>query len=182
MDDLRELYQATILEHNKSRETSAKLENATHEADGHNPLCGDSLTLYARVDEAGRVVDVAFQGSGCAISKASASLMTEAVKGKTIDEIETDFERFHALLTAPPGEIVLDRRARQARRLLRGARIPGAREVRDARLACAPGRARRRRGDGEDGVRTRRGIRPTTACPRRAPKSSGSIREGSVPC
>jgi nitrogen fixation NifU-like protein len=103
MDDLRELYQATILEHNKQPRNFAKLANATHEADGHNPLCGDALTLYARVDADGRVAEVAFQGSGCAISKASASLMTEHVKGKTIGEIEQDFERFHALLTAPPG-------------------------------------------------------------------------------
>ena len=104
MDDLRELYQATILEHNKQPRNFGKLAGATHEADGHNPLCGDSLTLYARVDADGRVVDVAFQGSGCAISKASASLMTEAIKGRTIDEIGAVFERFHTLLTAPPSE------------------------------------------------------------------------------
>jgi len=103
MDDLRELYQATILEHNKQPRNFAKLANATHEADGHNPLCGDSLTLYARVDEQGRLAEVAFQGSGCAISKASASLMTEFVKGKTLEQVEADFDRFHALLTAPPG-------------------------------------------------------------------------------
>lgn len=104
MDDLRELYQATILEHNKQPRNFRKLEHATHEADGHNPLCGDSLTLYARVDAEGRLAEVAFQGSGCAISKASASLMTEAVKGRTLEQVEADFERFHALLTAPPGE------------------------------------------------------------------------------
>ncbi|MBY0399894.1 SUF system NifU family Fe-S cluster assembly protein [Myxococcota bacterium] len=102
MDDLRELYQATILEHNKRPRNFAKLEHPTHEADGHNPLCGDALTLYARVDGNGRLADVAFQGSGCAISKASASLMTEHVKGKTVDEVQADFERFHALLTAAP--------------------------------------------------------------------------------
>ncbi|MFO0689355.1 MAG: SUF system NifU family Fe-S cluster assembly protein [Myxococcota bacterium] len=104
MDDLRELYQATILEHNKSPRNFAKLAHPTHEADGHNPLCGDALTLQARVDEQGRLVEVAFTGSGCAISKASASLMTEHVKGRTVAEVERDFERFHALLTAPPGE------------------------------------------------------------------------------
>lgn len=104
MDELRELYQATILEHNKQPRNYAKLANATHEADGHNPLCGDSLTLYARVDGGGRLVEVAFQGSGCAISRASASLMTEFVKGKTTSQVEADFDRFHALLTAPPGE------------------------------------------------------------------------------
>lgn len=104
MDDLRELYQATILEHNKKPRNFAKLEGATHEADGQNPLCGDALTLYARIDADGRLAEVSFQGSGCAISKASASLMTEHVKGKTIGEVELDFERFHELLTAPPGE------------------------------------------------------------------------------
>ena len=104
MDDLRELYQATILEHNKKPRNFAKLEGATHEADGQNPLCGDALTLYARIDADGRLAEVSFQGSGCAISKASASLMTEHVKGKTIGEVELDFERFHELLTAPLGE------------------------------------------------------------------------------
>ena len=104
MDDLRELYQATILEHNKQPRNFAKLEGATHEADGRNPLCGDALTLYARVDADGRLTEVTFQGSGCAISKASASLMTEHVKGKLIADIEVDFERFRELLTAPPGE------------------------------------------------------------------------------
>jgi nitrogen fixation NifU-like protein len=103
MDDLRELYQATILEHNKRPRNFAKLDHATHEADGHNPLCGDSLTLYARVDEAGRIAEIAFQGSGCAISKASASLMTEHVKGKTVEEFEAAFARFRDLVTAPPG-------------------------------------------------------------------------------
>jgi nitrogen fixation NifU-like protein len=103
MDDLRELYQATILEHNKQPRNFAKLPDATHEADGHNPLCGDALTLYAKLDAAGRLAAVSFQGSGCAISKASASLMTEHVKGKTRSEVEADFARFHALVTAPPG-------------------------------------------------------------------------------
>lgn len=103
MDDLRELYQATILEHNKRPRNFARLDHPTHEADGHNPLCGDSLTLYARVGADGKLAEVSFQGTGCAISKASASLMTEHVKGKTIPEIERDYERFHALVTAPPG-------------------------------------------------------------------------------
>lgn len=103
MDDLRELYQATILEHNKRPRNFARMEHPTHEADGHNPLCGDSLTLYARVDESGKLAEVSFQGSGCAISKASASLMTEHVKGKTTAEVERDFARFHALVTAAPG-------------------------------------------------------------------------------
>jgi nitrogen fixation protein NifU and related proteins len=104
MDDLRELYQATILEHNKRPRNFARLSDATHEADGHNPLCGDALTLYARLDPQGRLEEVTFQGSGCAISKASASIMTEHVKGRTLAEVERDFARFHELVTAPAGE------------------------------------------------------------------------------
>ena len=104
MDDLRELYQATILGHNKKPRNFRAMEDATHEADGHNPLCGDALTIYARVDESGNLEEVTFQGSGCAISKASASLMTEHVKGKPLAEVEADFNRFHELVTSPPGE------------------------------------------------------------------------------
>lgn len=104
MEDLRELYQATILGHNKKPRNFRVLENANREADGHNPLCGDALTLYARVDDRDVVEEVTFQGQGCAISKASASLMTEHVKGKTLDEVQADFDRFHELVTSPPGE------------------------------------------------------------------------------
>ena len=105
MEDLRELYQATILGHNKKPRNFRKMEDATHEADGHNPLCGDQLTLYARVDESGKIVEeVTFQGSGCAISKASASLMTDFVKGKSIEEIQSDFDHFHDLVTSSPSE------------------------------------------------------------------------------
>ena len=104
MDDLRDLYQATILGHNKKPRNFRVIETATHEADGHNPLCGDQLTLYAQVSPDGHLEDVAFQGSGCAISKASASLMTDHVKGKTLDEIDADFERFHELVTSSPND------------------------------------------------------------------------------
>jgi nitrogen fixation NifU-like protein len=104
MDDLRELYQATILGHNKKPRNFRVIEDASHEADGHNPLCGDQLTLYAKADGEGHLEDVRFQGSGCAISKASASLMTDFVKGKALDEISADFERFHDLVTSSPGE------------------------------------------------------------------------------
>jgi len=102
MDDLRELYQATILGHNKKPRNFRVLENATHQADGHNPLCGDALTLYARVNDEGTLEEISFQGSGCAISKASASLMTDFVKGKKLDEVREDFERFHELVTSSP--------------------------------------------------------------------------------
>ena len=104
MDDLRELYQETILDHNKKPRNFRVLDDANREADGRNPLCGDELTLYARVSEDGRVEEVTFQGSGCAISKASASLMTDFVKGKTLSEVESDFERFHRLMTSSPSE------------------------------------------------------------------------------
>ena len=104
MDDLRELYQATILGHNKKPRNFRVIEDASHEADGHNPLCGDQLTLYAKVGPSGTLEDVAFQGSGCAISKASASLMTDHVKGKSLEAIESDFDRFHELVTSSPSE------------------------------------------------------------------------------
>jgi len=103
MDDLRELYQDTILAHNKKPRNFRVLADANHEADGHNPLCGDELTLYARVSDDGHVEEVTFQGTGCAISRASASLMTDFVKGKTLDEVQNDFDRFHRLVTSPPG-------------------------------------------------------------------------------
>ncbi len=104
MEDLRELYQETILDHNKKPRNFRVLEDANHEADGRNPLCGDALTVYARVNDAGLVEEVTFEGSGCAISKSSASLMTDFVKGKKLAEVESDFDRFHQLVTSSPTE------------------------------------------------------------------------------
>lgn len=98
--DVRELYQGTILDHNKRPRNYGVPEHANREARGDNPLCGDKLTVHVRVED-GVVVDIGFQGSGCAISRASASLMTEAVKGRRVEEVEALFERFHALLTGP---------------------------------------------------------------------------------
>ncbi|NLC35890.1 MAG: SUF system NifU family Fe-S cluster assembly protein [Alcaligenaceae bacterium] len=96
--DLRELYQEVIFDHNRKPRNFHVLDPCTHQADGHNPLCGDQLTVYARV--AGDVVeDVSFIGHGCAISKASASLMTEAVKGMKTGEVENLFRDMHAMLT-----------------------------------------------------------------------------------
>lgn len=103
MDDFRELYQSTILDHNKRPRNFRIPEAANREARGSNPLCGDQLTVYLRVED-GVVKDVGFQGSGCAISKASASLMTEAVAGKRLEDVDALFARFHALLTGGPGE------------------------------------------------------------------------------
>jgi nitrogen fixation protein NifU and related proteins len=98
MSELRELYQTTILDHNKSPRNFRVPEGATSHADGHNPLCGDRLTVHVAL-AGGIVRDVGFQGSGCAISTASASLMTQAVKGKPVSEALALFDQFHALLT-----------------------------------------------------------------------------------
>lgn len=98
MDELRDLYEATILDHNRSPRNFRSLEDANRTALGNNPICGDELTLYVKLDADDRVADIGFQGAGCAISTASASLMTERVKGKSLPEIERDFERFHELV------------------------------------------------------------------------------------
>jgi nitrogen fixation NifU-like protein len=99
MSDLRELYQEVILDHNRRPRNFRALEGADRVAEGRNPLCGDHLTLYVRVRD-GVVQDVTFQGSGCAISKASASLMTDAVKGKTVAEADALFDAVHRMVTA----------------------------------------------------------------------------------
>ncbi len=96
--DLGELYQSVILDHNKSPRNFHELPDATGHAEGRNPLCGDAYTVWLRV-EGDRVADAAFQGVGCAISKASASLMTTAIKGKTVAEAEALFEQFHEMMT-----------------------------------------------------------------------------------
>jgi nitrogen fixation protein NifU and related proteins len=97
MSDLRDLYQETILDHNKRPRNFKKLENANRSADGYNPLCGDKVKVYLRVED-GRVQDLSFEGSGCAISKASASVMTESLKGKSVEEVESIFKRFRDLV------------------------------------------------------------------------------------
>src|SRR5262245_52285966 len=97
MSDLRELYQEVILDHHKKPRNFRKLEHA-REMQGHNPLCGDKVTVYVQVEN-GIVKDVSFQGSGCAISTASASMMTESLKGKTLAEAEALFHAFHELVT-----------------------------------------------------------------------------------
>ena len=101
MSDLNDLYQEVILDHNRRPRNFRAPEGANRRAEGFNPLCGDRLTLFLTVAD-GVIRDVGFQGSGCAISKASASLMTEAVKGKSVAEAEALFERFHRMVTAPP--------------------------------------------------------------------------------
>ena len=98
MSDLRDLYQEVILDHNRSPRNFGRLDDADVQADGHNPLCGDRLSITVKLD-GDRVTDLRFEGSGCAISKASASLMTEKVKGGTLDELRGLFDRFHRLVT-----------------------------------------------------------------------------------
>ena len=98
MSELSDLYQEVILEHNKNPRNFREISGADQYADGKNPLCGDALRVYVSL-EGDTVTDVAFKGSGCAISKASASMMTQAVKGKTKAEAETIFGEFHAMVT-----------------------------------------------------------------------------------
>jgi nitrogen fixation NifU-like protein len=107
MSDLSDLYQEVILDHNKRPRNFRVIEGPTHHAEGYNPLCGDRLKLYVNV-EGDSIVDVAFEGSGCAISKASASLMTDALKGKTVADARAMFERFHRMVTTPPDQTVED--------------------------------------------------------------------------
>ena len=103
MSDLRDLYQEVILDHSKRPRNFHAIAEASRRAEGYNPLCGDRETVYV-VLEGDRVKDVAFQGAGCAISTASASMMTESVKGKTRAEAEALFGRFHELITGKNGE------------------------------------------------------------------------------
>jgi len=99
MSDLRELYQQVILDHNKHPRNFGELDGADRHADGYNPLCGDRLALYMNLDS-NVIAEVSFVGSGCAISKASASLMTDAVKGKTLAEARRLFDEFHSMITS----------------------------------------------------------------------------------
>ena len=101
MPDLRDLYQQVVLDHNRSPRNFREIPDANRTAEGTNPLCGDEITIYLRVED-DIVKDASFKGSGCAISQASASLMTSAVKGKTKDEADGLFRAFHAMVTASP--------------------------------------------------------------------------------
>jgi nitrogen fixation NifU-like protein len=105
--DLSDLYQEVILDHNRRPRNFRAIERPSHQAEGFNPLCGDRLNLFLQVDGE-RITDVAFQGAGCAISKASASLMTDEVKGRSVAEARELFERFHRMVTTPPDRQVED--------------------------------------------------------------------------
>jgi nitrogen fixation protein NifU and related proteins len=102
MADLRDLYQEVILEHSKAPRNYREVKTADHKAEGYNPLCGDRFIVYLQM-EGDRIQDIAFQGSGCAISKASASMMTQSLKGKTRSEAERLFARFHEVVTGRAG-------------------------------------------------------------------------------
>ncbi len=102
MPDLRDLYQEIVLDHGRRPRNHRALPGANRRADGFNPLCGDRITVFVEVRD-DVVRDIGFQGSGCAISTASASIMTETIRGKTVEEAGALFEKFHALLTAADG-------------------------------------------------------------------------------
>ncbi len=103
MYDLRDLYQEIVVDHSRRPRNFGELEEANRRAEGFNPLCGDQLTIYLKVSDS-VVTDVKFVGTGCAISKASASMMTEEIKGKTLEDIESIFESFRHMVTRKPGE------------------------------------------------------------------------------
>ncbi|GAB4358330.1 MAG: SUF system NifU family Fe-S cluster assembly protein [Gammaproteobacteria bacterium] len=126
MSDLRDLYQEVIFDHNRNPRNSRRMEDANQQAEGNNPLCGDEIKVYLKLN-GGRIEDVSFQAHGCAISTASASLMTEAVKGKSMEEAEALFDDFHRMATgeSDPSE-----------RLGKLAVLEGVREY-PARVKCA---------------------------------------------
>ena len=113
-DSKRDLYQQVILEHNKNPRNFKTLVNATHFAEGYNPLCGDHLKVYMFVNTQDIIEEVSFEGDGCAISKASASMMTASLKGKTIEEAQTLFDQFHRLIK---GDLNLDKDPNQLGKL-----------------------------------------------------------------
>lgn len=126
--DLKDLYRDVIVDHNRNPRNFGKLEPADAHADGHNPLCGDRLTVYANLD-GDRISEVRFEGTGCAISVASASLLTEAVQGKRLAEVRDLFEDVHALLTRHDAKV-------DSGKLGKLAALSGVREF-PARVKCA---------------------------------------------
>ena len=128
MFDLKQLYQDVIVDHNRSPRNFGSIEHADRKLEGFNPLCGDRLTLYVNMD-GDTIRDIRFDGSGCAISVASASLMTEAMKGKTVKQAEQAFNDFHHLLTDADAEPDLERFGKLAA-------LAGVREY-PSRIKCA---------------------------------------------
>ncbi len=150
MSELRDLYQDVILEHSKAPRNYRELPAANHKAEGFNPLCGDRFTIYVTT-EGDSIRDITFQGSGCAISKASASMMTQSLKGKSRAEAAKIFERFHNLVTGQQSSNG-DDGAGQIDRLFRRLRVSRSREMRDASVAYAAGGARGQAGGSFHGV------------------------------
>lgn len=105
MSELRDLYQELIIDHSKKPRNFRVIDDATRKADGFNPLCGDKLRLYLKIDGDGIIQDAAFKGAGCAISTASASIMTSMLKNQTVDQARTLFETFHHMVTRPESEL-----------------------------------------------------------------------------
>jgi len=104
MSELSDLYQEILLEHNSKPRNFRKVDEPSRTAEGFNPLCGDQITLYLKLAD-GVIEDVGFQGTGCAISRASASMMTQSIKGKSLAEADEIFEAFHQMITEPDAEI-----------------------------------------------------------------------------
>jgi nitrogen fixation NifU-like protein len=129
MSDLRELYQQVILDHNKNPRNYHEMADATSHVEGYNPLCGDHYTVFLKLDEGGTIDDVSFTGSGCAISKASASVMSSTLKGKSKEEADRLFDTFHKLVTG-------DKSGLSAADLGRLAAFSGVSEF-PARVKCA---------------------------------------------
>lgn len=128
MFDLKDLYQEVIVDHNRSPRNFGKLENPDRTLEGFNPLCGDRLTLYLKLDD-NQINDISFDGSGCAISVASASLMTDALKGKTAEEAEDIFNNFHDLVTSDAVDVDMEKLGKLAA-------LAGVREY-PTRVKCA---------------------------------------------
>jgi len=126
MSDLRDLYQEVIFDHNRNPRNDHSMEDASHHADGNNPLCGDQITVYVKVN-GDHIEEVSFEAHGCAISTASASLMTQALKGKKLSEVEVMFNDFHQMATGEAGA---------SARLGKLAVLEGVREY-PARVKCA---------------------------------------------
>jgi nitrogen fixation NifU-like protein len=153
-DDLRELYQDIILDHGRHPRNFHALEQPTHLARGHNPLCGDRVTVYLAV-EGDRIADVSFEGRGCAISTASSSLMTEVLKGKSIEDAKKLFAQFHARVTGGGAEDIPEALQEDAERLepLTGVKAYPAR-VKCATLAWHAFEAALKSGPAGDTVKT----------------------------
>ena len=137
MSELRELYQEVILDHTRNPRNKRSIEQADESAEGFNPLCGDRATIFVKL-EGDRISDVSFEGRGCSISTASASMMTEALRGKTRAEAEAMFESFHELITRAPDAVApVEESLGQARRVRRGLGVPGPGQMRVAPLVHA---------------------------------------------